>query len=267
MERRNQSRFFTDARTLGAVVTIFIILTAACAGADERPSLPVATFCPRSGRANLDRSDGAVIAVGLLTRSSDDVLFDPQEFASLTEELDHALTLIRADHHELDGISARDAPFIFGWLAVGLEPDLERQIHGLLAGRQETINFVTGNDEFDSLNARLGLTGVESMDGSALLCFSDLVNVPAAAEAYSGVKGIEYAEPDAIIGDGPDIDAVRSDDGWLIVFRDAWGEACPTGCTGEQLRFFSVIGEEVTEDTEAVSEADLVELTRLVRHR
>lgn len=273
MRRRNRYSAVTYAPFLGALAAGLTIFIAACGdGEGEESTLSVATFCPhqleRSDTDIAERSDGAIIAAGILTRSSDELLLDSQDLADLTEQVDRVLSLIRNDHPELNRIHARDGPIVFGQLVVGLEPHLEDTIHGLLRESPDTVEFVTGNDAFDSLNARLGLSGVESTYDFALLCFSDRLNVPAAAEAYSKVEGIRYAEPDGIVGDGPDADAERKDGTWYVLFRDAWGD-CPAGCTGEQLYFFTVTGQEVVEveEAQATEDADFAELVELVGSR
>lgn len=46
------------------------------------------------------------------------------------------------------------------------------------------------------------------------------------------------------LGDGPDIDAVKSQGTWHVAFRRAWGD-CPAGCIFQEIFFFTVKGSDV----------------------
>jgi hypothetical protein len=249
-----------------------MILVAACGDAGPEAPPVVTSFCPRqydrSDEAVLERSDGSIIAAGILTRSSDDLLFDIDEFDDLSEEADRVLSLAWDVHPAIEHIHARDGPIIFGQIVVGLEPDLAETVRDLVADKEAEVTFVTGNEEFDALNARLGLLAVETLAESALLCLSYRVNLPAAVEAYSDLEGIRYAESQPIMGDGPDIDASRRGGTWYVVLRDAWGD-CLTGCREEELYFYKVEGDAATavDATEAVSDQTFAELVPLVGSR
>jgi len=45
-------------------------------------------------------------------------------------------------------------------------------------------------------------------------------------------------------GDGPDIDAVKSQGTWYVAVRRAWGD-CPAGCIFQEIFFFTVTGSDV----------------------
>ncbi len=68
------------------------------------------------------------------------------------------------------------------------------------------------------------------------------------------------------MGDRPNLQAMKNDGRWYVVFRDAWGD-CPAGCTGQQLYYFTVSGEQVTRvaASEAASDSTFVELVKRAR--
>ena len=151
--------------------------------------------------------------------------------------------------------------------AVALEPWLFEAVSSLLDDGGERVVLRTGHADFDSLNARLGLSVVVEMfqfSGTVIFYFNEYLNV-AAARAYATMEGIEYAEPNAYLGDGSDIDAVESEGRWYVVARRAWGD-CPAGCINEVLDFFIVNGDDV-ERIERTQAMDRVEFRDLVMSR
>ncbi len=187
---------------LGSAVTVGVIAIAwGSGGGTGGGSLSVGRACLREQRVAGDQpapSDGSRMAVDLLSRSSDDALLDERRIAGLGAEIDAVLTHVRADSPELERIHALP-PFVPGEVVVGLEPALLDRVRELLDAEGDTVGFVTGNRAFDSLNRRLGLLAVHLPTSRetplALLCFGEGLNVPAAARAYWGIKGVRYAEP------------------------------------------------------------------------
>ena len=68
-----------------------------------------------------------------------------------------------------------------------------------------------------------------------------------------------------ILGDGPDIDAVKSKGRWYVVARRAWGD-CPSGCINEEFFFFIVNGADV-ERIDRAQAMDRAEFRELVMNR
>ena len=99
----------------------------------------------------------------------------------------------------------------------------------------------TGHTVFDALNRGLGLQAVQPFPAhdSVVLYLNERANIAAAMWAYRAIDGVAYAEPDAALGDGPDIEAAKADGRWHVVFRRAWGD-CPSGCIDQELSFFTV---------------------------
>lgn len=215
------------------------------------------------------RSDATIIADSILQRESDDPLLDPERRAELSGELERVLSLIRGSHPAVMDVHARD-PYAPGRLVVGLTPTLRATVEFILGDQEGSVVLETGSEAFDTLNRQLGLRGVElhSRPRHAILCFDDHLNAPIAAGAYSALEEVRYADPDYIVGDGPDVDALRDGNTWYVVFRDAWGD-CPAGCIHEKLFFFTVTDDEVVkvEPSEALVDPRFQELIRWVRHR
>lgn len=205
---------------------------------DERRTLSeVRQGCSR------EFDDEAVLAGRLLANGGDDLLINESALTAHAEEVRDVLELIRTSDPQTRDIHARPR-YLPNQLVLGVEGPLKDDVAALLRDASDPVRFETGHDRFDRLNARLGLheysTGSLDLDRLLLqLCFDRHVNVPAAAAAYSELDGIEASGPNHLIGDGPNIHAIREGDTWYVVFRDAWGD-CPAGCTGERLSFYTV---------------------------
>ena len=105
----------------------------------------------------------------------------------------------------------------------------------------------TGHEDFDALNARLGLSAVELfpfVGNECVFYFDEPLNVGEAIRVYSMLEGIEYAEANNFLGDGTDIDAVKSQGTWHVAVRRAWGD-CPSGCIFHEIVFFTVKNSDV----------------------
>ena len=185
-------------------------------------------------------TEADILADRLLQREDDRLLLDAAERRDLAYEIAEVLSRIRDAYPAVADITVR-ADYAFGELLLGLEPWLFETVASLLEGQTEPVVLRTGNAEFDSLNERLGLSAVNTypISGTVLFYFDEYLNVRAAAAAYAAIGGIEYAEPNAYVGDGSDINAVESKGRWYVVVRRAWGD-CPAGCIDEDLSFFIV---------------------------
>lgn len=65
--------------------------------------------------------------------------------------------------------------------------------------------------------------------------------------------------PNGLVGDGPDIDAVKSQGTWYVAVRRAWGD-CPAGCIFQEIFFFTVTGS----DVERIARAQAMDMIRFV---
>ena len=91
----------------------------------------------------------------------------------------------------------------------------------------------SGNGALDELVQRYGLGLVsDRMTGPyrhVVLRSANAVNIHALAARLAELRGVRWAEPNMVLGDGSDIEAERDGDSWLITFRLGWND-CPAGC-------------------------------------
>lgn len=207
-------------------------------------------------------TEADILAHRLLQREDDGLLLDPAERDRLAGELAAVLSSIRDAYPAVADITARPT-HAFGELLVGLEPQLFDAVSELLEEQAGPVELQTGYEEFDSLSATLGLSVVSLFSSfhGAVFFFSEHLNVPAAAAAYGMVEGIEYAEPNGYVGDGPDVYAMGSQGRWYVVARHAEGD-CPAGCIIEELFYFVVDGTvvEMIDSEQAVETAEFMDL-------
>ena len=185
--------------------------------------------------------EAALLADRILAAECRDCLvFDRARRQQLSVEIGRVLARVRERRPDLADIRAR-AAFDPGALLIEAEP-------GLLAALAHAPETKTGYAAFDALSDKLGLESVRvfSFADTALLRFAAPVNIGAVARAYREVEGVRGAEPDAVLGDGPDIAAARLGAVWHIVIDRAWGD-CPSGCLRRETAFFTVGGDEVSE--------------------
>ena len=212
-------------------------------GWDSEAAAPVAVRADAWKPPALTEAD---ILAHQLLQEDDALLVDATERDELGREISRVLAQIRTAHPEVADVTARER-HTFGVLLLGLEPELFGIVSALLEGQAGAVTLRTGYAAFDSLNERLGLSVVVRMfpfSGIVTFYFDEYLNVDAAARAYATVEGVEFAEPDAWLGDGSDIAVKKSQGRWYVVFRRAWGD-CPAGCIDEELFFFIVEGTDV----------------------
>ena len=186
-------------------------------------------------------TEAEILADRLMGRNDDSLLLDEAERRRLADEIAKVLSSIRSAYPAVADVTV-SVPYESGELLLGLEPQLIEIIASLLEETAGPVALDTGYEEFDALNASLGLSVIVNFyraSGIANFFFSERLNVPAAAAAYELVEGVEYAEANAHLGDGPDIEASKSEGRWYVVARRAWGD-CPSGCINEELIFFIV---------------------------
>ena len=207
-------------------------------------------------------TEAEILADRLMRREDDSLLLDAAERSRLAGEIASVLSAVRDAYPTTGDVTAR-ATYTFGELLVGLEPQLYQAVASLLEDETGPVTLETGYTGFDSLNGSLGLSVVDLFSSSrtTIFYFSEYLNVPAAAEAYEMVEGVEYAESNAYLGDGSDIDVVSSQGRWYVVARRASGD-CPSGCISQDLFFFIVDGAtaEMIDGQQALHRAEFREL-------
>ena len=186
-----------------------------------------------------DRPEAAILADRILSRTGSRLVFVPSHRDELAGEIAEVIHAVRTAHPDVAGIWARELVRP-DTLILAIEPPLAQPVRGMFDDSGRVVALRTGGPELDSLNDAVGLRGAKLLNASTVLfCFAPVLNVPAAAAAYAGLDGISHAEPDAFVGDGPDIEAARVHGTWYLIFRDASGD-CPSGCINERLFYFTV---------------------------
>ena len=190
-------------------------------------------------------AEACILADRILQRESDDLILDGTRRRALGREIKRALSLIRRAHPAMADVSVRKECGRAA-LVLGLEGTLRDAVFAAWENGRAAMPSATGHAAFDALGAGLGLRAVQAYPAldSAVLYLDERANVAAALRAYRAIDGVDYAEPDAVLGDGSDIEAAKADGRWHFVFRRAWGD-CPAGCIDEELSFFIVAGGEV----------------------
>ena len=210
-------------------------------------------------------TEAVVLAHRILQRESDALLVDPGQRRELAGEIELVLSRIRETYPTLADMSVRQR-YEFGELILGLDPYLLSAVRGLLpeTGQMHTGPLHTGYEDFDALNARLGLSAVELYVGMNVgaFYFDESLNVGEAIRAYEMVEGVEFVEVNGF--DGPDIDAVKSQGTWHVAVRRAWGD-CPAGCIFQEIFFFTVKGSDV-ERIERAQAMDMIQFVDLLKN-
>ena len=210
--------------------------------------------------------EAAVLADRILRRENHDLLPDARRRRGLIREIERVLARIRDAYPATADISVREAHRP-GMLLLGLEPDLFEAVSRLLDDARGSEALRTGHAEFDALNAKLGLRAVWPFPSTGVVAmyFDERVNIDAARRAYRMMEGVRYAEPDARLGDGSDIEASKSNETWHVVVRKAWGD-CPAGCLYEEMSFFTVESDGV-ERIEPSRAKDMVGFAEILTRR
>ena len=180
------------------------------------------------------------LADRILRREGGGLLLDAERQRALGHEVKQALSLIRRAYPAMADVLVREE-YRPGRIMLGLEGGLRDTVVGTWNHDNALAPPPTGNAAFDALNAGLGLRVVRVYPvlGSVHLILDERANIDAALRAYLAIDGVAYAEPDYLLGDGPDIDAARVQGTWHVVFRNAWGD-CPAGCIRSELSLFTV---------------------------
>ena len=187
-----------------------------------------------------EQSESAVLADRILTDQGDTLLFDIEKRNILISEIEQVLKLVRETHPATAEISAKEV-HQSTTLIIGLTSELLQSVLEIIDDGNRYITLHTGNEEFDALNSRLGVHAIlpYKMFYSVILHFKFPVNLLQAQIEYSMIAGVEYAELNSRLGDYSNIEMVKSNNEWFVMFRKAWGD-CPSGCLYEELMFFRV---------------------------
>ena len=221
--------------------TVVLVLTGRGLSATE---MLYADENPAGGKLVMQKSDmhedAIILGEQMLQRQSTDVFLDPVDRNRLIDEIRQVLEQLRTAYPAMAEISARrsHAP---GTLLLGLDSDLWMAVTELEDNENELTTTPTGNVKFDALNAKLGLSDLQIFHntGVVLLKFDESINLDAAYRGYQEIPGVQFAELDIHLTDGPNMDLSKVQETWYVIARNAWGD-CPSGCIHQKLHFFTV---------------------------
>ena len=200
-----------------------------------------------------------------LLQPGSDFGWDPQMARALAHEIERVLSRIRDAHPVMKDVPVRER-FDPWSLILHLEPDLNGKV-SRAASRLSVVPvpFHTGHEPFDTLNTESGLAAIElfSFMSIAVFHFNKPVHPFISRLQYSSVEGVEHADLNSRLGDGPDVEVSRSQGAWYAVFRRAWGD-CPAGCIESEL-FFFIVEEDEVERIESVQAMDMPMFAELVQ--
>ena len=177
-------------------------------------------------------AEARVLADRILQRESDDLLLDGTRQRTLGHEIKQALSFIQRTYPAMASITVRDAHST-ATLLLGLEGALGDAVVGAWDGESASAPPRTGHAAFDALNATLGLKAVQPFPtlDSVVLHLGERANIAAAIRAYRAIGGVAYAEPDARLGDGDDIEAARVQGAGTSSFAGRGATAPPAAST------------------------------------
>ncbi len=223
---------------ISVLIALWILVTACFAGSPVPLPSAVVPADPCGGEA-------PVVTHGTLERTSeaDPLILTRRDFLghSTINEIARVLAVIRSAWPEMAEVNARPR-WEPGRLILRLEPSLFKAVSlGLPEEEGVSAPFCTGHPEFDALNVAVGLRAVEIFPLEYVLAveitFDPREHVFSAGASYEKIEGVIYARPNFMRGDGSDIEVLRADGKWYVVFRKAWGD-CPAGCIFSELNFF-----------------------------
>lgn len=235
----------TAVLQLLATVFLFVAMSALCpfAIADTDPCEGKAPVVTHGAFKRTGDAEASILTHRFLIRSDDKTemdVADSYRSFKMTEEITRVLAAIRTGWPDVAEVTARPQ-WEPGTLIIGLEPSLFESVSLGLPEEGNSVPLCTGHAEFDALNAAVGLQAVELLTlkyaPSIVIRFDPRRNIHLTGASYENIRGVKYARPDSSIGDGPDIQALRSAGKWYMVFRKAWGD-CPSGCLFSELYFF-----------------------------
>lgn len=238
--KRVENRVMTTLLRLAVVCLLLPLAWSLSLSTKARGAAPAQVVVRADSLKPAPLPEAVVLAHRILARESKDLLVDEKRRSELAREIEGVLKRLRYAYPEIEKISAR-AAHPPGVLLLSVKPRLFRDVSRSLTHLKGPVELRTGNPAFDALNAKLGLRAVRPYRhiGVLVMHLSERANIEAARRAYQKSAGVEYAEPDAHLGDGPDIEAAKSGGAWHIVVRKAWGD-CPAGCLYKKMFFFTV---------------------------
>ena len=191
------------------------------------------------------RSEAAILADRMMQFGAGE---EGTQRTELVKEIEAVLKTFRQQVPEMARVRVRSSGRV-NTLIIKLSQELFFSVADHFKDGKATAMLRTGNEKFDSLNRKLGLSHLHlaSYMDTMVGYYENLGDARLAIARYEHIEGVVYAEPNSVIGDGPDLNLRKSDKGvWHIVVRNAWGD-CPSGCIYSELRYYTVANDVVTE--------------------
>ena len=251
---------------ISVIAALWMLATACFAGSPAPLPSAVVPADPCGGEA-------VVVTRGILERTSkaDPLILAHRAIVWSDDRIDEiarVLAIIRSTWPEMAEVNARPR-WEPGTLILRLEPSLFEAVSLSLPKEGVSAPFCTGHPEFDALNVAVGLRGVEILSfeyaRGLVIRFDPREHLPSAAISYKEIEGVISARPDFVLGDGSDIEMMRSGGKWYVVFRKAWGD-CPAGCLFSELHFF-VEHKGKVKRTDPERAADIEEFAQILAER
>lgn len=187
-----------------------------------------------------ERSEAERLAERLLMEESSELVLDLNELQRLSAEIQIGLNAVRDFEPSMSAMTAREH-YRSDMLIIDLQSDLGNKVNEIIEGGSGKVEFITGFNEFDELNRKLGLLAIQYFMhvDIFLFYFANPINVPVALIQYSENDGVEFAEPDVNLVEWTDIEVYRTNGSWIFVFKPPPG-ADLTEQFGHEIYFFSV---------------------------
>ncbi len=156
----------------------------------------------------------------------------------LVDEIEKVLLRIRNQYPAMADVVMReiDRP---NSMILELDRELFIRVSDIVDKAHDPVPLHTGHKAFDRLNAELGLRAVSSLplNGSVVFHYDRFLDIEEEVRNYEYLEGVISVEPNALLTDGSDIDMLKRDGVWYVVFLEASGD-CPSGCLHREYHFF-----------------------------
>lgn len=257
-------RHAAGSRAASCLVALFLLSAAGCTlsrlSAQEEEEVAVVVQAGRWVRPEI--TEAMLLAERQGGRAVSGLPGSAQNQA-LVDEIEQVLMRVRNRYPAMADVVMRevDRP---NSLILELERELFIRVSDMAGKAHGPARLLTGNKEFDRLNAKLGLGAVSSfpLTGSVVFHYDRFLDVEQAVRSYESLDGVISAEPDVLLTDGADIDMLQHDGIWYVVFLNAWGD-CPSGCLHRQHHFF-IVSETGVDQMEPDVAQEVPEFARLV---
>ncbi len=186
-----------------------------------------------------ERTESDHLAYRLLMRESQELVLDTPTLNLVSAEIEAAINAVRDVSPRMVNITAR--PDVqFNVLLLKLEPALEKHLARTIVGNTGTLVALdSGSQPLDKLNEVLGLFALRyyARVGMFEFYFEKDVNLLLAANAYSEIEGVRFAEPNEYLPESTDIEVFRQGSVWHFIFKAGFAGLTGTSNSNETTFF------------------------------